>query len=69
MNQIKLIAKTRHAKNRISQHGEIWLIQSETKDKFLLRSLKKTFNLSNNNFDFDLRWISKINDPNFIIDK
>ena len=67
---IQLKGKTRHGKNRIHQHGDFWII--ETDDRFRgqpawsLRSLEKTEGPKNNK-GFDGRWVLKNNDPNFEI--
>jgi hypothetical protein len=59
-DKVLLRGKTRHGKNRINQHGNIWLV--ENIDKFggepamFLRSLNKT----------EGRWVLLKNDPNFL---
>jgi hypothetical protein len=67
---VKLIPKTRRAKNKIHEHGEIWewdktmavrLQRShtaQTKDRVFLISEK----------DKDWRWIHPTDDPDFIME-
>ena len=68
-DKVLLRGKTRHGKNRINQHGNIWLV--ENIDKFggepamFLRSLNKTEGPKDNK-GFDTRWVLLKNDPNFL---
>ena len=65
---IRLTGKTRHGKNRIHQHGDIWLVVSEGKfqgqDAWNLRSLALTEGPRDAKVH-DGRWVLKLNDPNF----
>lgn len=63
--KVKLSSKSRHARNRIAQHGEIWNVISETPEEILLRSERKTWRDVNGLFSEDKRWIFKKNDPDF----
>ena len=62
---LKLKGKTRHGKNRIQQHGEIWRVEREStfrgQPAWSLRSMAKTFG----GREFDGRWVLKNDDPNF----
>ena len=66
---LKLKGKTRHGKNRIHQHGEIWRVQAEStfrgQPAWSLRSMAKTFSVGPGEKDFDGRWVLKNDDPNF----
>ena len=70
MTRIILKGKTRHGKNRIHQHGEVWNVIGEGKfqgaDAWHLQSLNKTFKVKGEKFH-DGRWVLKNNDPNFEI--
>ena len=69
---IILKGKTRHGKNRIQQHGCLWIISFITKFQgqpvMLLRSENKTEGPKGKK-DFDARWVLLNNDPNFLIEK
>ena len=68
-DKVMLKGKTRHGKNRINQHGDIWIV--ENKGKFggqpamFLRSLHKTEGLKDNK-GFDTRWVLLKDDQNFL---
>ncbi len=62
---VLLKGKTRHGKNRINQHGDMWLIESvanfQGQPAMLLRSENKT-----DKGEFDSRWVLLRDDPNFL---
>ena len=62
---VLLKGKTRHGKNRINQHGNMWLIESvanfQGQPSMLLRSENKT-----DKGGFDGRWVLLRDDPNFL---
>ena len=64
---VLLKGKTRHGKNRINQHGDMWLIeevstfQGQPECSYVLRT-KQT----KDNKDFDSRWVVLRDDPNFL---
>jgi hypothetical protein len=43
VSKIKIIAKSKRAKERILAHGEVMLLEQEKDEMFLVRSLKKTW--------------------------
>lgn len=63
----KLTAKTKHGKDRIHQHGNLWEIVGDGNFRgqkaWNLKSLERTF-LGG----FDGRWVLKQNDPDFTVD-
>lgn len=63
-DRIILTGKTRHGKNRIQQHGKLWIIEEVRGGKMLLRSEHKTEGPMHNK-GFDGRWVSLRDDPNF----
>ena len=63
-SRIKLVGRTRHGKNRVHQHGDIWFVQEVRGDKMLLRSEHKTEGPKHNKV-FDGRWVHLKNDQNF----
>lgn len=68
--QITLKGITRHGKNRIHQHGNVWDVVSEGKfrgfEAWNLKSLEKTEGPRDAKVH-DGRWVHKNNDPNFEI--
>jgi len=64
MMRVKLKAKTRHGKNRIHQHGDVWWVTHKGhfrgRPALSLQSLERTF-MGN----FDGRWVLERNDENF----
>ena len=66
---VLLKGKTRHGKNRINQHGDMWLIDSvstfQGQPAMLLRSENKTEGPKDNKW-FDSRWVLLRDDPNFL---
>ena len=66
---VLLKGKTRHGKNRINQHGDMWLIESvanfQGQPAMLLRSENKTEGPKDNKW-FDSRWVLLRDDPNFL---
>ena len=61
---ITLKGKSRHGKNRINQHGKLWIVQDVRNFDILLRSKDKTFRDNT----FDIRTVNTLNDPDFIIE-
>ena len=67
---VRLKGKSRHGKNRINQHGDVWEVVDEQLTKLLLHSLEKTFKDTPGRVpEKDWRWISAIDheDSNFTI--
>jgi hypothetical protein len=66
---VLLKGKTRHGKNRINQHGDMWLIENvqvfQGQPAMMLRSKNKTEG-SKENKGFDNRWVLLRDDPNFL---
>lgn len=66
--KVMLKGITRHGKNRIHQHGNIWIVENISKFRgqpaAMLRSLHKTEGPKNNK-GFDGRWVLLQDDPNF----
>ena len=62
---VLLKGKTRHGKNRINQHGNMWVIESvstfQGQPAMMLRSENKT-----DKGGFDGRWVLLRDDPNFL---
>lgn len=63
-SRVKLVGKTRHGKNRINQHGDMWFVEEVRGDKMLLRSERKTEGPKHNKV-FDGRWVQLKDDQNF----
>ena len=61
---IRLKGKTQHGKNRINQHGDIWLVVHVDVWKVMLRSRNKTFK-AGGVMHHDGRWIKNGIDKNF----
>lgn len=59
MEKVQIIPKTKHMKNRVSQHGSVWHVISDEADRLLVRSLNETFRAPNGSMEHDLRWIRK----------
>lgn len=66
MRTVKLVGKTLHGKNRISQHGEVWEVIKESELFLYLQSLNNTFS-NGGKFEKDIRQVGKKDDPNFEI--
>lgn len=64
MQKVLLEAKTRHGKNRIQQHGDVWRVKEVRNSKMLLESCEKTEGPRDNK-GFDWRWIDLHNDKDF----
>jgi hypothetical protein len=64
MQRVILKGITRHGKNRVHQHGEVWFVEEIRGDKMLLRSEFRTEGPKENK-TFDGRWVQLKNDPNF----
>ena len=66
---VLLKGKTRHGKNRINQHGNMWLIESvatfQGQPAMMLRSENETFKLGDEMIH-DTRWVTLRDDPNFL---
>tara|TARA_A100001201_G_scaffold133160_1_gene120173 strand:- start:346 stop:573 length:228 start_codon:yes stop_codon:yes gene_type:complete len=62
---VVLKGKTRHGKNRIHQHGDVWVVEGRGQFRgqpaLSLRSMWTTFMGST----FDRRWVLEKNDENF----
>ncbi len=65
---IRLKGISGHGKNRIREHGDIWLVVFVDGSKVMLRSRHKTFKIGGE-FHHDGRWISSSTDKNFEIVK
>ena len=70
MKQVRLIGKTKHGKERIRQHGEVWIIKAEApfngRPTWSLQSIEKTFGgFKDGHREHDRRWVLKQDDPNF----
>ena len=67
-DKVMLKGKTRHGKNRINQHGDIWVVENTGtfggQPAMFLRSLHKTEGPKDNK-DFDTRWILVKKDKDF----
>ena len=63
---IRLKGKSGHGKNRIHEHGDIWLVVHVDTNKVMLRSRNKTFK-ADDEMDHDCRWIDQGVDKNFEI--
>ena len=76
---VLLKGKTRHGKNRINQHGEMWLIERvetfQGQPAMFLRSEKETFAIRGRGnpkeewkttLIHDNRWVLLRDDPNFL---
>lgn len=63
---IELKGKTLHGKNRINEHGNLWLIKEIRGNSLSLRSKDKTFKIGTE-FIHDGRWVEIKNDKNFEI--
>ena len=68
-----LKAKSRKGKNRIHQHGNVWIVQNKVvrghTGNVLLRSKNKTFRDSSTKMNFDTRWIWVPGDSDFEVVK
>ena len=63
---IRLKGKPQHGKNRVHQHGDIWLVVHVDTNKVMLRSRNKTFKVGDE-MHHDCRWIDQGVDKNFEI--
>ena len=68
MQWLRLSGKTRHGKNRINQHGSLWLVRFEGTfmghPAWRVSSMWMTEGPKDNK-GLDSRWILKQNDPDF----
>ena len=63
---IRLKGKSGHGKNRIREHGDLWLVVHVDVNKVMLRSRNKTFK-AGDEMHHDCRWIDQGVDKNFEI--
>ena len=63
---IRLKGKSGHGKNRIREHGDIWLVIHVDTNKVMLRSRNRTFKIGGV-MHHDGRWIDQGIDKNFEI--
>ena len=63
---IRLKGKSGHGKNRIREHGDIWLVIHVDTNKVMLRSRNRTFKIGGV-MHHDGRWIDQGVDKNFEI--
>lgn len=61
--KVKIVATSQRAKNRVHEHGEIMELIEDRPDKFLVRSLEKTWN---KNTDFWMGWFDRENEATMI---
>ena len=68
MKQVRLIGKTKHGKDRIRQHGDVWNVLESKAPPFghamVLESLRETFTLGDTKIK-DVRGVKTLDDPNF----
>ena len=62
---IRLHAITLHGRNRLAQHGMVYVITSFTATTVTLESTGKTLRLPSGNMTTDLRNVKLDNDPDF----
>lgn len=62
---MKLKAKTHKGKNRIAAWGHTWIVLEETETKFLVFSARDF--KPERSLPASVRWIEKVNDPDFEI--
>ncbi len=63
---VRLKGISGHGKNRIREHGDVWLVQMVWTNKIMLRSKDLTFK-SGKDMIFDGRWVNIPTDKNFEI--
>ena len=63
---VRLKGISGHGKNRIREHGDVWLVQMVWINKIMLRSKDLTFK-SGKDMIFDGRWVNIPTDKNFEI--
>ena len=63
---IRLKGISGHGKNRIREHGDLWLVVHVDTNKVMLRSRNKTFKVGDE-MHHDGRWIDQGVDKNFEI--
>tara|TARA_R100001086_G_scaffold71019_1_gene34053 strand:+ start:271 stop:525 length:255 start_codon:yes stop_codon:yes gene_type:complete len=63
---VRLKGKSGHGKNRIREHGNLWLVAHVDTNKVWLRSRDKTFR-AGGDMHHDNRWIDQGVDKNFEI--
>jgi len=69
MKQVRLIGKSKHGKDRIRQHGDVWNVLEKRASHMLghpmvLESLHETFTLGDMKIK-DVRSVRPFDDPNF----
>lgn len=69
--KVRLTGKTKHGKNRVREHGEIWTVNSITEKVHFPRAIKGSgpflFLIPSSGSD-DMRWVSEVGDPNFEVE-
>ena len=63
---VRLKGISGHGKNRIREHGDVWLVQMVWINKIMLRSKDLTFKVGGE-LHFDGRWVNIPTDKNFEI--
>ena len=67
MSTVRLRGISRHGKNRISQHGDLWVVKAVRESVKFPTSAPGPFLSLGSVTTEDWRWISEVNDPNFEI--
>lgn len=59
--QVRIVPKTRHMENRVSQHGSVWNIVSDDvhTGRVLVQSVGETFRAPDGKMEHDLRWVNR----------
>jgi|TARA_R100000458_G_C8121024_1_gene139913 hypothetical protein len=78
--KVKLKGKSRHGKNRVNQHGNLWKVQKIVDDPLMGKGFLRSSNAPGpwfwlesincecstcNKFGQDGRWVSEVRDDNF----
>jgi len=64
--KVRLIGKSRHGKNRVREHGELWNVEAECATLIARPGANGPFLfLRPANGSDDMRWVAENNDPNF----
>jgi hypothetical protein len=70
--KVRLTGKTKHGKNRVREHGEIWKVKSITEKVNFPRVIEGPgpflFLIPSSGSD-DMRWVSEVGDPNFEVEQ
>jgi len=64
---IILSGKSNHGKNRINQHGDMWIVDLVDSHHLRIHSLNKTFKDGPGKWSHDIRRIAIKDDPDFKI--